>query len=168
MLRWMTIGAYAGAAVSCARAMAAGLGRPGLELGSALWGLAVAVMLYTVGGRRYHGPGLAACVSLGITAGQVAFMIGFQGSLEFRWRELVGNVLLKPLAAALPAAAVWAGWRALAPHLPAADGRSGAFLALAPAFLVAAAAAWGLCRLLRVVDAYDVDVLKTMTRPRPA
>jgi hypothetical protein len=164
----MTIGAYAGAAASCAHALAAALGRPDLSLKSALGGLLIAVMLYSAGGRRYHGAGLAACVSLGIAAGQVAFMIGFRGSLEFRWRELVGNVLLKPLAAALPAAAVWAGWRALAPHLPAADGRLGAFLVLAPAFLAAAAAAWGLCRLSRVLDAYDVDVLKTMIRPRSA
>jgi O-antigen/teichoic acid export membrane protein len=168
IVRWMTIGAYASAAVSCAHAMGAALGRPGLSLGSALAGLAVALLLYSAGGYRYHGPGLAACVSLGIAAGQVAFMIGFRGSLEFRWREFVGNVLLKPLAAAAPAVAAWAAWRALAPHLPAPDGRGPAFALLAAAFVPAAAAAWGLCRLIRVLDAYDVDVLKSLLRRRPA
>lgn len=165
VLRWMTPGAYAGAVVSCAHAISAAMNRPGRSLASALGGLAVALLLYSALGRRYHGPGLAACVSLGTAAGQLAFMIGFRGSLEFRWREFVGNALLKPLAAALPAAAAWAGWRALAP-VPAA-GRLDAFLILAPAFLLCAAAAWGLCRVSRVLDDYDLDVLKTLLR-RPA
>ena len=166
VLRWMTIGAYAGAVACCAQAIGAAMNRPGRSLASALGGLAVAVMLYTTLGRRYSGPGLAACVSLGTAAGQLAFMIGFRGSLEFRWREFVGNALLKPLAAALPAGAAWAAWRALAPH--PVGGRLEAFLLLAPAFLACAAAAWGLCRVLRVLDSYDLDVLKTLLRRRPA
>lgn len=166
VLRWMTIGAYAGAVVACAHAISAAMNRPGRSLAAALWGLAVAVMLYSALGRRYHGAGLAACVSLGTAAGQLAFMIGFRGSLEFRWREFVGNALLKPLVAALPVGAAWVAWRALAPH--PAGGRLDAFLLLAPAFLLCAAAAVGLCRLVRVLDAYDVDVLGTLLRRRPA
>jgi hypothetical protein len=76
----------------------------------------------------------------------------------------VGNALLKPAVLAVPLAGVYAAWGALVPHLPAVDTRLRAFLVLAPAFLVTAALSWAMARAFRVIDEYDVDVLKSPGR----
>jgi hypothetical protein len=117
-----------------------------------------------IGGRRYDTDGLAASVSIGLALIQIAFMIGLRGFLVFRWGEYVGNALLKPAVLAVPLAGVYAGWSALAPHLPAVNTRLRAFLVLAPAFLLSAALGWAMARAFRVVDEYDLDVLKSPGR----
>jgi hypothetical protein len=91
-------------------------------------------------------------------------MIGFRRLVEFRWREMVGNALLKPLAAALPAVAVFAGWRCAAPHLPPVHDRLSAFILLSSAFALSSALSWLLARATGALDAYDVDVLKSLGR----
>lgn len=164
VLRIMTLGGIATAIGSCGQSVAVALGRPGrLALASAL-GLAAAVLLYMTGGRRYDYVGLAASVSVGLALIQIVSMIGLRGVLEFRWREYVGNALLKPAVLAAPLAVVYAGWGALAPHLPAVDSRLRAFLVLAPAFLLTTGLGWGVARLFRVVDEYDLGVLTSPGR----
>ncbi len=167
VLRIMALGAFAATVTSPAQAVAVALGRPGLRTLSVAAGLGGAVLLYTAGARRYDVAGIAAAVSGGTALAQVLFMIGFRGLVEFRWREYVGNALLKPLSAVVPLAAVYSGWRALAPHLPAVDGRLSALAVLAPALALAAALSWFAARASRALDAYDMDVLRSLGR-RPA
>jgi O-antigen/teichoic acid export membrane protein len=164
VLRVMALGGIATAIGHCGQSVAVALGRPGWPAICTATGLASTVFLYMSVGRRYDYVGLAASVSIGLALIQVVFMIGLRRFLEFRWREYVGNALLKPAVLAVPLAAVYAGWRALAPHLPAADSRLRAFLVLLPAFAVSAALGWVLARALRIVDDYDVDVLKSSGR----
>jgi hypothetical protein len=144
--------------------VAVALGRPGWTAVSSAVGLAATVFLYMTVGRRYDYVGLASSVSCGLALIQIVFMIGLRGFLVFRWREYVGNALFKPAVLAVPLAGVYAGWRALAPHLPPVSGRAGAFLVLAPAFLVSVAIGWAVTRALRIVDDYDVEVLKSPGR----
>jgi O-antigen/teichoic acid export membrane protein len=164
VLRIMALGGIATAIGSCGQSVAVALGRPGWTAVCSTLGLAATVFLYMIGGRRYDTAGLAASVSLGLALIQIAFMIGLRGFLEFRWGEYVGNALLKPAVLAVPLAGVYAGWSALAPHLPAIDTRFRAFLVLAPAFLLSAALGWAMARAFRVVDEYDLDVLKSSGR----
>jgi O-antigen/teichoic acid export membrane protein len=164
VLRIMALGGIATAIGSCGQSVAVALGRPGWTAVSTALGLAATVILYMTVGRRYDYLGLAASVSLGLALIQIAFMIGLRGFLEFRWREYVGNALLKPAVLAVPLGGVYAGWSALAPHLPAVDTRLRAFLVLAPAFLLAAALGWTMARAFRVVDDYDLEVLKSPGR----
>jgi O-antigen/teichoic acid export membrane protein len=164
VLRIMALGGLATAIGSCGQSVAVALGRPGWTAVCSAIGLAATVFLYMIGGRRYDTVGLAASVSLGLALIQIAFMIGLRGFLEFRWGEYVGNALLKPAVLAVPLAGVYAGWSALAPHLPVVNTRFRAFLVLAPAFLLSAALAWAMARAFRVVDAYDLDVLKSPGR----
>ncbi|MBI3856857.1 MAG: hypothetical protein HY293_14305 [Planctomycetes bacterium] len=164
VLRIMALGGIATAIGSCGQSVAVALGRPGWTAFSSGLGLAATVILYMTVGRRYDYVGLAACVSSGLALIQIVFMIGLRGFLEFRWREYVGNALLKPAVLAVPLAGVYAGWRALAAHLPPADSRLRAFLVLAPCFLAAAALGWAMARAFRVVDDYDLDVLKSPGR----
>jgi len=96
---------------------------------------------------------------------QIVFMIGLRGFLEFRWREYVGNALLKPAVLAVPLAGVYAGWWALARHLPPINNRPRAFAVLAVAFLLSAGLGWLMARAFRVVDDYDLDVLKSPGKP---
>jgi O-antigen/teichoic acid export membrane protein len=164
VLRIMALGGLATAIGSCGQSVAVALGRPGWTALCSAMGLSATVFLYMTVGRRYDTVGLAASVSLGLALIQVAFMIGLRGFLEFRWGEYVGNALLKPAVLAVPLAGVYAGWSALAPHLPAVDSRFRAFLVLAPAFLLSAALGWAMARAFRVVDEYDLDVLKSPGR----
>jgi O-antigen/teichoic acid export membrane protein len=164
VLRIMALGGMATAIGSCGQSVAVALGRPGWTAASSAVGLAATVFLYMIAGRRYDTAGLAASVSLGLALIQIIFMIGLRGFLEFRWREYVGNALLKPAVLAVPLAGVYAGWSALVPHLPPVDTRLRAFLVLAPAFLLTAALSWGMARAFRVVDEYDVEVLKSPGR----
>jgi O-antigen/teichoic acid export membrane protein len=164
VLRIMTLGGLATAIGSCGQSVAVALGRPGWTAFCSGLGLAATVFLYMTLGRRYDTTGLAASVSIGLALIQIAFMIGLRGFLEFRWGEYVGNALLKPAVLAVPLAGVYAGWSALAPHLPAVDSRLRAFLVLAPAFLLSAALGWAMARAFGVVDAYDLDVLKSPGR----
>jgi O-antigen/teichoic acid export membrane protein len=164
VLRIMALGGIATAIGSCGQSVAAALGRAGWVAFCASLGLAATVILYMAVGRRYDYVGLAASVSVGLALIQIAFMIGLRGFLEFRWREYVGNALLKPAVLAVPLTAVYAGWWALARHLPPADTRLRAFLVLAPAFLIAAALGWAMARVFRVVDDYDLAVLKSPGR----
>ncbi len=168
ILRIMSLGAWACTVCAPAQALAVALGRPGLATLAAASALGGGLLLYMAGGRSYDEPGLAGAVSGGLLLSQVLFMIGFRGSLEFRWREFVGNALLKPLAAGLPPAAVYAGWRLLSPQVPVADGRLSALLVLAPAFLAAAALSWAAARATGALDAYDMDLLKSLGRRAPA
>ncbi|HYE99514.1 MAG TPA: hypothetical protein VEJ18_11415, partial [Planctomycetota bacterium] len=123
VLRWGALGGVAVAVACCAMSVAVALGRPGMQLATTLASLALAAVLYSTWGRLYHGAGLAASVALGTVAGHVGFMIAFRRCLDFRWRELVGDALLRPAVAALPLAAVYAAWQGPAPRLPAIDGR---------------------------------------------
>jgi O-antigen/teichoic acid export membrane protein len=164
VLRIMALGGIATAIGSCGQSVAVALGRPGWPSICSALGLAASVFLYMIGGRRYDYVGLAASVSLGLALIQIAFMIGLRGFLEFRWGEYVGNALLKPAVLAGPLAGVYAGWSALAPHLPAVDSRFRALLVLGPAFLLSAALGWGMARAFGVVDEYDLDVLKSVGR----
>jgi O-antigen/teichoic acid export membrane protein len=164
VLRIMALGGMSTAIGSCGMSVAVALGRPGWTALCSAMGLAATVFLYMIGGRRYDTDGLAASVSIGLALIQIAFMIGLRGFLEFRWGEYVGNALLKPAVLAVPLAGVYAGWSALAPHLPAVSTRFRAFLVLAPAFLLSAALGWAMCRAFRVVDEYDLDVLKSPGR----
>jgi len=164
VLRIMTAGAMATAIGSCGQAVAVALGRPGWTTLTAAIGLGATVFLYTTVGRRYDYVGLAASVSAGLALTQVVFMSGLRRFLEFRWREYVGNALIRPAVLAVPLAGVYAGWGALAPYCPAPDTRIRAFLVLTPAFLLTAALGWSLARLLRVVDDVDLEVLKSSSR----
>jgi O-antigen/teichoic acid export membrane protein len=164
VLRIMAVGAMATAIGSCGQSVAVALGRPGWTTLSAASGLGATVFLYTILGRRYDYVGLAACVSAGLALTQVVFMIGLRRFLVFRWREYVGNALIKPAVLAVPLAGVYAGWGAVAPHFPTPDSRLRAFLVLTPAFLLTAALGWALARLLRVVDDVDLEVLKSSSR----
>ena len=69
-------------------------------------------MLYRIGGSRYHYRGLAGFVCAGMVSARIAFLIGFHGMLEFRWREWVGKAFLKPRAAEMPPRAVFGIWPA--------------------------------------------------------
>jgi O-antigen/teichoic acid export membrane protein len=168
VLRIMAPAAFLGAVTSVASSLAAAAGRPGLRAISALGGLGVALLLYMGAGRRYDVAGLAGAISGGLALAQVLFMIGFRGSVEFRWREYVGNALLKPLAAGLPVAAVYAAWTQIAPHVPPVAGRLSALIVLASAFALSAGLAWGAARATGVLDSYDIDVLKSLGRRTPA
>jgi len=161
VLRIMAIGGIATAIGSCGQSVAAALGRAGWTAACSGMGVGATVILYMTVGRRYDYVGLAASVSAGLALIQIAFMIGLRGFLEFRWREYVGNALLKPAVLAVPLAGVYAGWWALAPHLPAIDSRPRAFLLLSVAFLLSAGLGWGMARAFRIVDDYDLDVLKS-------
>jgi O-antigen/teichoic acid export membrane protein len=164
VLRIMTVGGIATAIGSCGQSVVVALGRPGWPASCGAIGLASTVFLYTTMGRRYDYVGLAASVSAGLALIQIVFMIGLRRFLEFRWREYVGNALLKPAVLAVPLALVYAGWRALAPHLPAVDSRLRAFLVLVPAFLASASLGWAMARFFRVIDDYDLGVLKSSSR----
>jgi len=164
VLRIMAAGALATALGSCGQAVGVALGRPGWSALSGAAGLGSTVFLYMAVGRRYDYVGLAGSVSAGLALTQVVFMSGLRRFLEFRWREYVGNALIKPAVLAVPLAGVTAGWSALAPYCPAIDSRLRAFLVLAPAFLLTTALGWGLARLLRVVDDVDLEVLKSSGR----
>ena len=166
VLRIMTLGGIATCIGSCGQSVAMALGRPGWSAVSSAAGLAATVFLYMSLGRGYDSVfvGLAASVSVGLALIQVVFMIGLRGFLEFRWREYVGNALLKPAVLAVPLAGVYAAWSVLAPHLPPVETRLSAFLVLAPAFLLSTALGWVMARAFGVVDAYDLDVLKSPGR----
>jgi O-antigen/teichoic acid export membrane protein len=164
VLRIMSVGALATAIGSCGQSVGVALGRPGWTTLSGALGLGATVFLYTTVGRRYDYVGLAACVSAGLALTQVVFMSGLRRFLEFRWREYVGNALIKPAVLAVPLVGVYAAWGAIAPYCPAVDSRLRAFLVLAPAFLLTAALGWALARLLRVVDDVDLEVLKSTGR----
>jgi len=164
VLRIMALGGFATAIGSCGQSVAAALGKAGWTAFCSGLGLAATVILYMTVGRRYDYVGLAASVSVGLALIQIAFMIGLRGFLEFRWREYVGNALLKPAVLAGPLAGVYAGWWALAPHLPPISSRPRAFLVLSIAFLLSAALGWTMARAFRVVDDYDLDVLKSPGR----
>lgn len=164
VMRIMTLGGMATAIGACGHSVAVALGRPGWTAACSGLGLASTVFLYMTLGRRYDYVGLAASVSAGLALIQVVFMIGLRGFLEFRWREYVGNALLKPAVLAVPLAGVYAGWWALARHLPPADTRLRAFLVLAPAFAACAVLGWAMARAFRVIDDYDVDVVKSLGR----
>jgi O-antigen/teichoic acid export membrane protein len=168
VLRIMALGGIATCIGSCGQSVGIALGRPGWAAVSSVAGLAATVFLYMTVGRGYDYVGLAASVSMGLALIQVVFMIGLRGFLEFRWREYVGNALLKPAVLAVPLAGVYAGWSALAPHLPPVETRLRAFLVLAPAFLVTAALGWAMARIFRVVDDYDLGVLKSPGQRPPA
>jgi O-antigen/teichoic acid export membrane protein len=164
VLRIMALGGLATAIGSCGQSVAVALGRPGWTALSSAIGLAATVFLYMTVGRRYDTVGLAASVSLGLALIQIAFMIGLRGFLEFRWGEYVGNALLKPAVLAVPLAGVYAGWSALAPHLPVVGSRLRAVLVLVPAFVLSAGLGWAMARFFRVIDDYDLDVLKSPAR----
>jgi O-antigen/teichoic acid export membrane protein len=164
VLRIMVLGGMATAIGSCGQSVAAAMGRQGWVALCSGMGLASTVILYMIVGRRYDYVRLAACVSVGLALIQIAFMIGLRGFLEFRWREYVGNALLKPAVLAVPLAGVYAGWWALARHLPPVDSRPRAFLVLSVAFLVSTGLGWLMARTFRVVDDYDLDVLKSPGR----
>jgi O-antigen/teichoic acid export membrane protein len=165
VLRIMALGGIATAIGSCGQSVAAALGRAGWTAFCSGLGLAATVFLYMTVGRRYDYVGLAGCVSVGLALIQITFMIGLRGFLEFRWREYVGNALLKPAVLAVPLAGVYAGWWALARHLPPVNSRPRAFLVLSVAFLLCAGLGWVMARAFRVVDDYDLDVLKSPGRP---
>ncbi|RPH46387.1 MAG: hypothetical protein EHM91_07085 [Planctomycetota bacterium] len=164
VLRIMAVGGIATAIGSCGQSVVVALGRPGWPASCGAIGLASTVFLYTTVGRRYDYVGLAASVSAGLALIQIVFMIGLRRFLEFRWREYVGNALLKPAVPAVSVAVVYAGWRALAPHLSPVDSRLRALLVLVPAFLAAAALGWAMARVFRIVDDYDLGVLKSSSR----
>lgn len=164
VLRIMAIGGIATAIGSCGQSIAVALGRPGWTAVASVTGLAATVILYMILGRRYDVIGLATSVSSGLALIQIVFMIGLRRFLDFRWREYVGNAVLKPAVLAAPLVGLYAGWSALAPHLPAADTRGRAFLVLAPAFLLSTAGGWIAARIARVVDEVDLDVLKSSGR----
>jgi O-antigen/teichoic acid export membrane protein len=164
VLRIMAVGGWVFAVSSCAQSLTVGLGRAGRPLGCVLAGLGVAVLLYSAWGRRYHGAGLALSVSAGTAVGQVLLMIFLRGSVEFRWRELVGNAILKPMAAGLPLLGLWASRG----FLPVPAGRLQALALLAPAFLAATVVAAAVARWTRAVDDYDLNVLRAALRRSPA
>jgi O-antigen/teichoic acid export membrane protein len=164
VLRIMAAGGIATAIGSCGQSVAVALGRPGWTAVSSVLGLASTVILYMTLGRRYDVIGLATSVSSGLALIQIVFMIGLRRFLDFRWREYVGNAVLKPAVLAAPLVGVYAGWSALASHFPPADTRGRAFLVLAPAFLLSTAAGWAAARVARAVDDYDLDVLKSSGR----
>jgi O-antigen/teichoic acid export membrane protein len=161
VLRIMALGGIFMAIGSCAQSVGVALGRPGWALVATTVGLAATVFLYILVGRRYDHRGLAAVVSLGLALVQVVFMIGMSRVLEFRWREYVGNALLKPSVLVLPLSVVYVGWRWVA--FPV-ETRLQALAVLAPAFLLALGLGWVTARALRVVDEYDVNVLKSAGR----
>ncbi len=164
VLRIMAVGGWIFAVSSCGQSLVIGTGHPGRPLAAVAAGLLVAVLLYSAWGRRYHGTGLAGCVSAGTSVGQVLLMIFLRGSVEFRWRELVGNAILKPLSAGVPLLGLWASHR----YLPVPSGRLDALLLLAPAFLVAVVLSALLARWTRAIDDYDLDVLRSALRRNPA
>jgi len=165
VLRLLAAGLTLSAIVTCAKGVAVALGGPGRVLGGTLSGLAGAAILYIAVGRRYDYGGLAGSISAGMALAQAVFMIGFHGLLEFRWREWVGNAFLKPLAAIVPLLAVHGVWRWASPHLlPEVTGRLQALAVLAPAFALSVGLAWALARTFKVIDDYDVDVLKSLGR----
>jgi len=164
VLRIMAVGAVATAIGSCGQSVAVALGRPGWTTLTAGLGLGATVLLYMAVGRRYDYVGLAACVSAGLALIQIAFMSGLRRYLEFRWREYVGNALIKPAVLAVPLAGVYAAWGAVASHFPPVDNRLRAFLVLAPAFVLAALLGWAMALAFRVVDEVDLNVLKSTGR----
>jgi O-antigen/teichoic acid export membrane protein len=164
VLRIMTAGALATAIGSCGQSVAVALGRPGWTAVSSAAGLGTTVLLYMTVGRRYDYVGLAASVSAGLALIQIIFMSGLHGFLEFRWREYVGNALIRPAVLAVPLVAVYAAWGAVAPYCPPVDNRLRAFLVLAPSFVVSACLGWVVARAFRVIDDVDLDVLKSTGR----
>lgn len=161
VLRIMMAGSYFWVVASCAQAIGVALGRPGRQLVSLAAGVGLTALLYLTVGRRYDYRGLAGAVSTGMALAQICFVLGFRRILAFSWREYVGNTLLRPLCAALPMAAVYGAWLLAAPHLPAVDSRAMALAVLGPVFLLSAASGWFFVRALRVLDDYDLGVLKS-------
>lgn len=168
VLRILAVGGACFAVVWPAHAIGVALGRAWLQTVSAASGLAFAALLYMTVGRRYDVEGLAWAASLGLALVQVVQMIGLRRSFSFDWREYVGNALLKPLVLAAPVALVFALRLLLAPHLPEIDGRFAALALVAPAFLMAVGLGWAAARAFRVIDAVDVDMLKSFGRRSPA
>jgi O-antigen/teichoic acid export membrane protein len=168
VLRILALGFGLSAVASCAQAIASALGRPGLQLGTSLAGLAMTVLLYIPAGGRYDYGHLAWAVSSGLALAQVAFMIGFRKVMVFRWREFAGNALLKPAVLALPLLAAWAAWRAVAPHVAPVETRAQAAAVLGPAFAASLLLGWFLARACKVLDDYDLGVLKSVARRLPA
>ncbi len=164
VLRIMSAGCFASAVVCCAHAVGVALGRPGWQLASIAAGFAGAVALYFAAGRRYDCAGLAGSVSGGIVLINVVFLAGFKRFMPFQWREYVGNALLRPLCVAVPLAVIYAAWRVILPHFPVVETRPFALAVLAPAFGVSMGLAWLGARALRVVDDYDMDMLKSLFR----
>jgi len=111
-------------------------------------------------GRRYDYVGLAAFVPAALALIQIIFMSGLRRFLEFRWREYVGNALIKPAILAVPLAGVYAAWGAVAPYFPPLDHRLRAFLGLATTFAPAALGSWAMARAFGVINIVDLDVLK--------
>jgi O-antigen/teichoic acid export membrane protein len=168
ILRWTAVGGFLAAAVACARGIGSALGRPGLAPLSTALGLGTALLLYMTLARRYDYRDLARCVSAGLALAAAAYMVGLRPVLGFRWREVVGNALLKPMVLALPLAAVYAAWRLALPPLAAGAGRGAALAVLVPSFAAAAALGGVLARLFRVLDDYDMDVLRSLGRRKAA
>jgi O-antigen/teichoic acid export membrane protein len=164
VLRIMTVGAIATGIGSCGQSVAVALGRPGWAALAGALGLGATVILYMGVGRRYDYVGLAASVSAGLALIQIIFMSGLRRFLEFRWREYVGNALIKPAILAVPLAGVYAAWGAIASYFPPVDNRLRAFLVLAPTFILAAAGSWAMARAFGVIDKVDLDVLNSTGR----
>jgi len=169
VLRILTLGFGAWAVTCCAQAIAAALGRPGLQLAGGAAGLGLTVVLYIAVGRRYDYGHLAWAVTSGLALAQIAFMIGFRKVMAFRWREFAGNALLKPAVLALPLLAAYAAWRGLvAPQVPPVETRAQAAAVVVPAFAAVLVLGWLAARACRVLDAVDVGALKSLGRRIPA
>jgi O-antigen/teichoic acid export membrane protein len=168
VLRVMTLGGFSMAAFCCVHGIGVALGRAGWQTASLLLGVGASVLLYMGVGRRYDYVGLAGAVSIGLALVQIVFMIGFRRSLDFSWRELLGNALLRPAVLALPLAGVYAAWRVLAPSLPSVDGRPLAAAVAGSAFMLSAGLGWLAARAFRVLDDYDWDLLRSAFSRRPS
>lgn len=168
VLRIFALGGFVQAAVCCAHALAAALGRPGLSALSSVAGLAAAGVLYIAWGHRYDYRGMAWSVSAGLVAIQAVFVLGFRGVMSFDWREFLGNALLKPAALAVPLGVVYAAWRLAAPHLPAVETRAEAAAVLVPAFVSAVAASLLMARRARLLDAGDWEAFRFLGRRWPS
>ncbi len=153
---------------SAAHGIGLAKGRSGLLLGSTAGGLGAALLLYMGMGHRYDVRGLAGSVTAGLVLSQIVFMMGLHGTLKFSWREYLGNALLRPLVVGVSPVLVWGAWRLAAIRPEFVDTRLEAAALLVPSFLLSCILCWVLARAAKVIDGYDLGVIKSLWGRPPA
>jgi O-antigen/teichoic acid export membrane protein len=167
VLRILSLAAFFTGVGSPLHAAAAALGWPGRSALALALGWTVAAMLYMIWGRGYDLWGLAASLTSGWGAAQAVMAGLLRRRVGFTWGEILGNALLKPAVVLAPPAAAYAAWRWGWPQ-GAGPGRTGALMILAPAFGLAAWAAWRPARWAGAIERDDVELLRSLGRREPA
>lgn len=143
-----------------------GMGRPGLQLASAVFAVALAAACFIPMFRRFGFEGLAATISLASVCGGLLYVRNFlKHILPVSPRLIVWENGLKAMTPALLAAALAAALRLAASPFNI-EGRAVAALWLAGFFAVYAAAALLSARALKLIDDKESGIILGFFRPR--